>query len=137
MTMKYELTKDLETGNALIDSEHRQLFDMINKLQDACAQGKGRAQIESAVKFLMDYVKKHFGDENDLQKKSNYPGYDAHYKFHQSYMKQIDEAGKVLLAKNADIASLAEVNRLIGVLVSHIRTEDKKLAAYLKSAEGK
>ena len=24
--MRYEMTKDLETGNALIDSEHRQLF---------------------------------------------------------------------------------------------------------------
>ena len=33
--MKYELTKDLETGNALIDSEHRQLFALINKLMDA------------------------------------------------------------------------------------------------------
>lgn len=51
------MTKDLETGNTLIDSEHRQLFDMVNKLQDACSQGKGRAQIESSVKFLMDYVK--------------------------------------------------------------------------------
>ena len=33
--MKYELTKDLETGNVLIDSEHRQLFAVINKLMDA------------------------------------------------------------------------------------------------------
>lgn len=41
--MKYEVTKELETGNALIDSEHRQLFQMVNNLQDACAQGKGRA----------------------------------------------------------------------------------------------
>ena len=71
--MRYEVTKDLETGNALIDSEHRQLFDMVNKLQEACAQGKGRAQIESSVKFLMDYVKKHFNDEDNLQKKYKYP----------------------------------------------------------------
>lgn len=41
MAMKYELTKDLETGNALIDSEHRQLFAAINNLMDACAQAKG------------------------------------------------------------------------------------------------
>ena len=36
--MRYELTKDLLTGNALIDSEHKQLFDAINALLDACAQ---------------------------------------------------------------------------------------------------
>ena len=35
MAMKYELTKDLETGNALIDSEHRQLFAAINNLMHA------------------------------------------------------------------------------------------------------
>lgn len=135
--MKYELTKDLETGNTLIDSEHRELFKMINNLQDACSQGKGRTQIESSVKFLMDYVKKHFKDENDLQDKSNYPGIAEHKKFHQSYMLNMDKAGRELLAKNADIASLAEVNRQIGILVSHIKTEDKKLAAHVRSMDGK
>ena len=34
--MKYELTQELVTGNALIDSEHRQLFAAINDLLDAC-----------------------------------------------------------------------------------------------------
>ena len=33
--MRYEMTKDLETGNALIDSEHRQLFKAVNDLLDA------------------------------------------------------------------------------------------------------
>ena len=33
--MRYELTQDLLTGNQLIDSEHRQLFDAINALHDA------------------------------------------------------------------------------------------------------
>ena len=38
--MRYELTKDLETGNATIDREHRELFDAVNKLMDACGSGK-------------------------------------------------------------------------------------------------
>ena len=37
MAMKYELTSDLMTGNSLIDAEHKQLFDAINDLMDACA----------------------------------------------------------------------------------------------------
>ena len=39
--MKYTLTKDLETGNTLIDTEHRELFAAVNNLMDACSQGKG------------------------------------------------------------------------------------------------
>ena len=33
--MAYQMTKDLETGNTLIDTEHRQLFDAINGLLEA------------------------------------------------------------------------------------------------------
>ncbi len=131
--MKYELTKDLETGNALIDSEHRELFRIINNLQDACAKGQGRSQVESTAKFLVDYVKKHFRHEENLQKSVGYPGYQVHSKFHENYIAQIEAGAKGILASNADIASLAELNKLIGILVAHIRTEDRKLAAYASS----
>ena len=65
--MRYELTQDLLTGNQLIDSEHRQLFDAINALMDACAQGAGRTKINETVQFLNSYVSKHFRDEEQLQ----------------------------------------------------------------------
>jgi hypothetical protein len=32
---RYEFTKKLETGNAIIDKEHRELIDTVNKLLDA------------------------------------------------------------------------------------------------------
>lgn len=134
--MNYVLTKDLETGNTLIDSEHRELFQMINNLQAACSQGKGRAQISPAAKFLVDYVKKHFGDEERLQKETNYPGIAMHQQFHNGYKKQLTELVDRLLETNADIASLAQLNQVIGVLISHIRIEDRKLAAHVKSVKG-
>ena len=68
--MKYELTKDLETGNAIIDSEHRQLFSAVNQLMDACSSGQGRAKIEPTLRFLLDYVDKHFAHEEQLQQQA-------------------------------------------------------------------
>ena len=73
MATRYEVTADLMTGNALIDTEHKQLFDAVNSLMDACAQGKGRDKILSTAQFLERYVDKHFGDEEGLQTKSGYP----------------------------------------------------------------
>lgn len=73
--MRYELTPELMTGNALIDSEHRQLFAAVNSLMDACSQGQGRAQIQKTVQFLNDYVIKHFQDEERLQVQNKYPSY--------------------------------------------------------------
>ena len=110
--MRYELTQDLLTGIQLFDSEHRQLFDAINALMDACAQGAGRTKINETVQFLNSYVSKHFRDEEQLQLQSKYPGYNAHHTFHEK--------------------SLHTLNTLVGTLITHIRTEDKRVARHVK-----
>lgn len=130
--MKYELTDDLLTGNALIDSEHRELFAAVNNLIDACAQGKGRDQIQKTVQFLGDYVAKHFRDEEGLQTKSNYPGYPAHKQFHDGYRRKLAETTQVLTREGPSVKALSDLNGVVAILVSHIRTEDKRLARHIK-----
>lgn len=132
--MKYELTKDLETGNALIDSEHRELFKTINNMMDACTQGKGRDQISGTAKFLLDYVNKHFGDEERLQQQHKYPAYTAHKAFHEKYKLDLAAVINQIKADGPTIAALGKLNQVIGVLVNHVRIEDKKLAAHIKTA---
>lgn len=132
-SMRYELTKDLLTGNALIDSEHKQLFDAINALLDACAQGKGRDSLPKTGQFLNGYVTKHFSDEEQLQVSSKYPGYPAHKTFHDGYKRKLQTAVDSLVRDGATVRALGEINQLAGILISHIRTEDRKLAQYLHS----
>lgn len=131
--MRYEVTTDLLTGNHLIDSEHRQLFDAVNSLMDACAKGKGCSELEPTVKFLNSYVAKHFADEEKLQVSSKYPGYPTHKMFHQTFCKQLSDATNVLLSSGSNIAALSKINTVIASLVSHIRTEDKRLATHVKA----
>ena len=38
--MAYQFTKDLETGNRTIDSQHQQLIAAVNALLDACSKGQ-------------------------------------------------------------------------------------------------
>lgn len=130
--MKYELTKDMLTGNSLIDSQHRQLFDKVNALMDACSQGKGRDQIQQTVSFLRDYVAKHFQDEERLQTRSSYPGYPNHKQFHDGYRRQLDDVTAVLLQDGATVKALGDLNKIVAVLVSHIRTEDKRMATHVR-----
>lgn len=130
--MKYELTKELETGNATVDAEHRELFRAINNLFDACGSGKGRQAIDPTVKFLLEYVDRHFKHEEQLQVSSGYPGMAAHKTFHQGYAKKLREIA-LQLPDNPSVADLVTLNSHISVLISHIRTEDKKLGAHLKA----
>lgn len=130
--MKYELTQELLTGNALIDSEHRQLFGAVNNLMDACSQGQGRTQIQQMITFLTNYVAKHFGDEERLQVQSRYPGYAAHKQFHEGYRRQLTEVSQELMQAGPTVKALGDLNRMVAVLASHIRTEDKRLAQHVQ-----
>ena len=56
--MRYELTKELETGNAIIDGEHRELFNAGISLLDACGKGQGRAALDPTIKFLLNYIRR-------------------------------------------------------------------------------
>lgn len=127
---KYEFTKDLETGNLTIDNEHRELLNAVNSLLEACEDGKGRAKMSETVKFLNDYVERHFAHEEQLQKKSGYPGYEAHKAFHEKYKQTLREITSGM-SDNISIADLAKFNAHVSLLVSHIRSEDKKLGAFL------
>ena len=132
-TKRYEVTPDLETGNDLIDSEHRMLFDAINDLMDACSSGQGRNKIGETAEFLADYVDKHFSDEEDLQRKNHYPHYQAHHNFHVNYKQKIRELANSIRADGPSVKNLGEINTQASVLINHIRHEDKRLAAFLKN----
>lgn len=130
--MRYELTKDLETGNALIDKEHRELLKAVNDLLDACGKGEGRSSVQKTGAFLSNYVKTHFTHEEQLQQKNGYPGYTAHKAFHEKYKKDLNDVVSKIPPSGAEMKDLAALNNQIGVLVTHIRFEDKKLGKFLQ-----
>ena len=131
--MRYELSKDLETGNAIIDNEHRELFDAVNKLLDACSKGKGRDSLKQAAQFLINYVDKHFSHEEQLQQDSKYPGITAHKLFHSNYKAELNKIISQIPPTNASISDVGKLNNHISVLINHIKIEDKKLSAFLNN----
>lgn len=136
--MPYTWSKDLETGNALIDSQHKQLIEAINNLLAACSVGKGRAEMEKTTKFLYDYTSKHFSDEEKLQLQYRYPDYANHKKYHESFKQVVRELGDQLQKEGPTIALVGKVNQSIaGWLLNHIKREDVKVAAHIRAQSGK
>lgn len=132
--MAYQFTKDLETGNRVIDAEHRQLIDAVNALLDACGKGQGRTQLLTTANFLLNYTQKHFADEEAIQVKSHYPDYQRHKKIHDEFKQTAADFVKKIEAEGPTVGNVGQINTLLGGwLLKHIKGEDKKLAAYLKS----
>ncbi len=78
-----EWRAEWESGNSLIDEEHRQLVDLSNNLLDVSLSNKTTAQMLEAVNALIDHVAKHFSDEEAVLKSIGYPDLEAHARLHK------------------------------------------------------
>ena len=98
--MAIEWTEDLATGVDTIDNQHKELFQRINNLLEACTRGKGKEEVKKVIGFLEDYVVTHFSEEEKYMVKFEYPETASHKKQHLEFMdnflslkKQFDEEG--------------------------------------------
>lgn len=132
--MAYAWTSDLETGNAAIDTQHKELIVAVNNLLDACSKGKGRDSLKQTADFLYNYTAKHFADEEKLQLASKYPDYESHKKDHEDFKKEVQKIVTQLNAEGPTILLVGKVNSTIASwLIKHIKQQDVKVAAHIRA----
>lgn len=132
--MAFAWTKDLETGNLQIDTEHQQLIQALNRLLSACASGKGREEVSNTMDFLIQYTHTHFSHEELLQIQSKYPDYVNHKKYHAEFEKVVNELSDRLHKDGPSLQLVGEINLRMGDwLVNHIKMEDRKVARNIQA----
>jgi hemerythrin-like metal-binding protein len=125
---------ELETGNQVIDTQHKELFKLTSDLVDACAKGQKPAALEEALSFLTSYTIKHFTDEEALQLEYHYPAYEDHKKLHDDFKKTV----AALIAEYKEKGSSLDLSDkvysvIVRWLIQHITGEDSKIAAYIRA----
>lgn len=133
--MKIVFDESLYTGNELIDSEHRELIDRVNKLVESCEKGTEKVTAIKTLDFLMDYTEYHFTDEEKLQASVGYDKLDAHHEKHEEFKQSVNELREMLEEEEGPTdAFVNAVNRNITRwLVNHIQTWDKAIADFIKA----
>jgi hemerythrin len=132
--MVYAWDISLATGQELIDEQHKQLFTTINDLLQASSQGKA-AEIKKGLDFLNSYTIKHFFDEEQIQKKYNYPDYGNHKRYHEDFKVTIRNLSHKLILNGVTPQLVDDLCKTAGDwLVNHIRGQDLRLAAHIKAA---
>ena len=113
-----------------MDEQHQKLFALINALHDAMRQGKGQAAVQDTVRELAAYTVTHFRAEEELLRKSNYPGLVAHQMEHRKYLAKVNQ-----LVEDTKAGRIASSISVLGFLkewlADHIRRTDRSYAAYL------
>ena len=119
-------------GIGLIDEQHKTLIGLANKLFDSCLDGKDSAHSAFAqtIHELVDYVKYHFGTEEKVMERINYPGFKGHKEEHIEFIRQV--LGKVEVFKSGKLfVPLTFAYFLRDWVVNHIAVCDRKLGTHL------
>jgi hemerythrin len=134
--MTHEWDKSLETGHETIDSQHKQLFVAIYDLLDNCVKESTADTLKKSLDFLNSYTIKHFFDEEQIQQKCKYPDFANHKKLHDDFKIVVRDMSHQLIMKGPSTDLVEQVKeKIYGWLVSHIRIQDLKLGAHIRSVD--
>ncbi len=127
-----EWTDDLSVGMEVFDTQHKGLLDIINRLHEAMKGGKARDSMSALLQELLGYTESHFGDEEALLKKHDYPGLAEQETQHQAFVGKLRELLE-LERKGSLLTSVSTLDFLTTWLIKHIKGLDGKYTAFLKA----
>lgn len=114
-------SRDLDTGIAEIDAQHRRIVDYINEL--AANQNNGNHQaVVHVLNELIEYTLEHFSYEEDLQIRAKYAFYATHKRTHNKFAKRVHEFKR--RADNGENVGHEVLAMLKKWLVHHIKGDD-------------
>ncbi|MBF0213688.1 MAG: bacteriohemerythrin [Magnetococcales bacterium] len=122
----------LATGIREVDSDHRKLVDMVNRLHHAMKEGEGREVLGPLLQELADYTVFHFQREENYFARYGYPDTEAHVREHKKLLEAVVglirrfEAGEFSVA--IDLLAFAKI-----WLIEHIMKVDMHYTPFLKS----
>jgi len=126
-------SKSFETGNELVDEQHKEIFRLVQQVLDADAFANRKAQIETALDFLSGYAVRHFASEEALMAESNYPAFEEHKAQHDSFVKEVVAFMERVKTEGGTISISETINNfVIEWLKEHIMDRDKAMADHYK-----
>jgi len=119
-----------ESGNALVDREHRELFELSNALLAAILEGRDREGLQGAMDALLRALETHFQDEERVLREAGYPHVAAHAAIHRELLGR---ARELMARYEAGELPAAELFGFLAyeMAAQHMLREDRKFFPYL------
>ena len=125
-----EWSDKYSVGINSIDTQHKQLIALINKLFEALSTGKGDQALAPILNELIVYTKTHFAYEERLFTQYAYPESPQHKADHDKLAAQVLGIQKQMQEGKVGL-SVATMTFLKDWLSNHIVGSDKKYGPFL------
>lgn len=86
--MPVEWSEELELGCPEIDGDHREILDLLNRVQEAVEKGE-TGRCAALLTALVGFAKRHFAREEEILAEVDYPKLEAHAATHRELLNQI------------------------------------------------
>ncbi len=121
----------LDVGIEEVNRQHKILIDIINELYDLIQSGRSGAVIRRVLQGLVGYTDNHFGYEEHLLEKFDYPEFEDHKRKHRALIEKVGSF--VQRVDSGEDVSQELLSFLEEWLKKHIQGADKEYANYLNT----
>jgi len=126
-----EWDESYSVGVKRIDIQHKKMLGMIGDLEDSVNLGTSSKLLGNTIKFLVDYIRYHFADEEELMERFNYSELDFQRERHHEFIQKVTSVLQDLKAgKGVDVLHVMQY--LIDWNVDHILKNDTKIGLEMR-----
>ncbi len=112
-------------GISIIDKEHRNFIDAVNKSFVEMEQNYNPVAIKELLRGMTNYTLTHFATEETYMRKFKYPEYKYHKKIHDDFTMTANANLRKVIKGDYQIIKDALLY-LIGWVLNHIQDTDRK-----------
>lgn len=124
----------LATGVESLDVQHKELFRIINSMDEKLKKGRPDNAFFEGLDSLRGYIKYHFRTEESYMEIHGYPELDSHRDEHMGFVDRVEELSSDL-SQNTEQKTEALLAFLLSWLIQHIRRRDLPFGEYLCARE--
>lgn len=121
----------LETGDELVDAQHKNLYAIVNELHEAIIDERAKEAVALVLVRILLHAKTHFHDEELLMARSNFPDIERHKELHREFEQEAERLSDEYLAGTI-VSPLGLSEFLHAWLIEHIGSEDRLLAEHVQ-----
>ena len=112
------------------DTQHQQLFRMVNELFTAMQAGKANSILHGILHGLVKYTNDHFAAEESAMRALKYPEVEKHVAEHRKLTAEVESFARDF-SSGKQMLSISILNFLKGWLQEHIKLTDRRYSDHL------
>jgi hemerythrin-like metal-binding protein len=124
--MKLDWNDSYKVGDATIDAEHLQAFELANRFIAA----EDQAEQTTIAMQLYKHTREHFKHEESLMREVNFPDVKAHTERHNQLIGRLNVISKSIA--QGDVNKEALIDLMTDWAMLHIVKDDAQFASYIK-----